>query len=67
MKCGHHLDALVVLKFSSETGDAFFCVEEVFHRRVAEHDDHFRLNDGNFAQEERLAGLRLLSIVGVRF
>lgn len=58
MKGRHDLDAFVVLEFSAQACDAFFRVEEIFHRGVAEHDDYFGLGDGDFAQEKWLAGLR---------
>src|SRR5256885_5431 len=60
MKCGHDLDASVVLKITAQFGDALFGVEQILHRCVAEHDDYVGLDDGDFAQEKRLAGLRFI-------
>src|SRR5689334_19106310 len=56
MEGGHYFDPLVLLKASAQSRDAFTCVEQVLHRGVAEHDDHFRLHDCDLAEQIRLAG-----------
>src|SRR5215204_6234833 len=65
---GHDLDAAVVLKLPAQARDALLRVEQVLHRRVAEHHDHVGARDVDFAQEEGLAGVRLfggrLAVIG---
>ena len=59
VKSRHHLDAFVILKTPAQLRDAFARVEKVFHRGIAEHDDHLRLDHCDFTQQKRFARLRL--------
>ena len=61
MEGGHYFDPFVILEAPAQSRDAFARVEQIFHRGIAQHNDHFRLHDRDLAEQIRFARRRFFS------
>ena len=66
MKRRHYFHAVIILKLAAQLGNPDFRIKQILRRRVSQHDNYFRTNDGNFPRQKRSAGVRFRQI-GVRF
>ena len=56
MERRHNLYSSVILKFSTQFGNAFFSVKKVLHRDVTQDYDNHGPHNVDFSQDERFAG-----------
>ena len=55
MESWHHLDAMVVLKLPTHSSYPLLDIQQVLHRRIAEHYDYLWLDYSNLTQQKRFA------------